>query len=71
MKERSGRSISIVDMYSKYPKQLKFLSPVMAKDNYTITVSVLGEHWYWKNKRGDLSGSKGVVVSFDKIVVKG
>lgn len=60
-----------VDMYSKFPvTQLRFLSPVLAKDNYTITVSVLGERWYWKNKRGDLSGSKGVVVSFDKIVVK-
>lgn len=61
-----------IDMYSKNPVlSLKFISPVLPKDNYTITVSVLGEHWYWKNKRGDLSGSKGVVVSFDKIVVKG
>jgi hypothetical protein len=60
-----------IDMYSKFPViSLKFVSPVLPKDEYTITVSVLGEHWYWKNKRGDLSGSKGVVVSFDKIVVK-
>jgi hypothetical protein len=60
-----------IDMYSKYPEStLKFVSPVLPKENYTITVTVLGEHWYWKNKRGEISGSKGVVVSFDKLAVK-
>jgi Glycosyl hydrolases family 43 len=61
---------SIVDMYSKYPTVLlKFLSPVLKKDTYTITVTVLGEKWWWKEKSGKLSGSKGNVVSVDRFVV--
>ncbi len=45
---------------------LKFLSPVLKKDTYIVTVTVLGERWWWKEK----SGSKGNVVSLDKIIVK-
>jgi hypothetical protein len=60
---------STVDMYSKYPTVLlKFLSPVLKKDNYTVTVTVLGERWWWKEKSGRLSGSKGNFVSVEKIV---
>jgi hypothetical protein len=62
---------SAIDMYSKYPTVLlKFLSPVFKKDRYTVTVTVLGERWWWKEKSGRLSGSKGDFVSVDKIVVK-
>jgi len=58
-----------VDMYSKYPTVvLKMLSPVFKKDDYTVTVTVLGERWWWKEKSGRLSGSKGDVVSVEKIV---
>jgi hypothetical protein len=61
---------SVVDMYSKYPTVLlKFLSPVLKKDNYTITINVLGEKWWWKEKSGKLSGSKGNIVSVDRFVV--
>jgi hypothetical protein len=61
---------SNIDMYSKYPRVLlKFLSPVFKKDTYTITVTVLGEKWWWKEKSGKLSGSKGNVVSVDRFVV--
>jgi hypothetical protein len=61
---------SSVDMYSKYPATLlKFLSPALKKDTYTVTVTVLGERWWWKEKSGRLSGSKGDVVSVEKIVV--
>jgi hypothetical protein len=67
-----GKAIlsSSVDMYSKYPAVLlKFLSPLLKKDSYTVTVTVAGESWWWKEKSGRLSGSKGNVVSVDRVVV--
>ena len=72
LKNSKGQTLisSNVDMYSKYPlSTLKFLSPVLPKDTYTLSVWVLGERWYWKNKRGDLSGSSGNFISVDKIIV--
>ncbi len=61
---------SIIDLYSKYPAELlKFVSPVMKKDDYTIMVTVLGEKWWWKEKSGRLSGSKGNYVSLSRIVM--
>lgn len=60
-----------IDFYSKYPAVLlKFLSPVLKKDTYTVTATVLGEKWWWKEKSGRLSGSKGDFVSIDRVVVK-
>jgi hypothetical protein len=57
-------------MYSKYPAELlKFLSPVFKKDTYTVTVTVLGERWWWKEKSGRLSGSKGDFISVERVVV--
>lgn len=62
---------AIVDMYCKYPvSALKFLSPVLPKDNYTITVSVTRERPNWSDKRKSDYGSTGYFVSLDKIVVK-
>ncbi|HEX7847486.1 MAG TPA: family 43 glycosylhydrolase [Chitinophagaceae bacterium] len=59
---------SSIDMYSKYPAiLLKFLSPVLKKDTYTVTVTVVGEKWWWKEKSGRLSGSKGNFVSVDRV----
>lgn len=59
-----------IDTYSKYPvSTLKFLSPILPKDDYTVKVLVLGENWYWVEKSGRRSGSKGFTVSLDKIVV--
>jgi hypothetical protein len=59
-----------IDFYSKYlAMPLKFMSPVMKKDNYTVTVKVLGEKWWWKEKSGRLSGSKGHYVSINSVVV--
>lgn len=73
IRNSKGKTVlsSAVDMYSKYPAVLlKFLSPVFKKDNYTIIVTVLGEKWWWKEKSGRLSGSKGSFISFEKIIVK-
>lgn len=61
---------SNVDFYSKYPElQLKFMSPLLKKDFYTVTVKVLGEKWWWKEKSGRLSGSKGHYISINNVVI--
>lgn len=72
IRNSKGKTVltSAVDMYSKYPTLLlKFLSPVFKKDTYTVTVTVLGERWWWKEKSGRLSGSKGEVVSLERVIV--
>jgi Glycosyl hydrolases family 43 len=72
IRSSKGKTIlsSYIDMYSKYPAVLlKFLSPVLKKDTYTVTVTVLGERWWWKEKSGRLSGSKGDFVSIEKVTV--
>ncbi len=72
LQNSKGKTIlsSAVDMYCKYPvATLKFLSPVLTKDSYTLTVSVLAENWYWVEKSGRRSGSTGFFVSIDKLVI--
>jgi hypothetical protein len=72
IRNSKGKAVltSSIDFYSKYPAVLlKFLSPVLKKDTYTVTVTVLGERWWWKEKSGRLSGSKGDFVSVEKIVI--
>lgn len=61
---------TIIDLYSKYPEaSLKFLSPLLPKDNYTITITVMGEHGNWWNKKGTKFGSTGNFVSLDRLVI--
>ena len=72
LQNKKGKSIlsSIVDMYCKYPTQtLKFLSPTLKKDSYTLIVTVMGEHGNWSDKRKNIYGSTGNFVSLDKIVI--
>ena len=57
-------------MYCKYPTQsLKFLTPILKKDNYSLTVTVIGEQGNWSDKRKNVYGSTGKFVSLDKIIV--
>jgi hypothetical protein len=68
-----GRAIlnSVVDMYCKYPVLgLKYITPVLAKGNYTLTVSVMVERPNWSDKRKNTYGSTGNFVSFNKAVIK-
>ncbi len=61
---------SMVDMYCKYPElSIKFLSPMLKKDNYTLIVSVMGEHGNWFDKKKNKYGSTGNFVSLDKVVI--
>lgn len=72
LRSSKGKTLltSIIDMYCKYPVQtLKFLSPVLPKGNYTLTVSVMGERGNWSDKRKSDYGSTGYVVSLDKVVI--
>lgn len=72
LQNSKGKTVvsSIIDMYCKYPiSSLKFLSPIFPKDHYTLTVMVMGERGNWSDKRKSLYGSKGNIVSLDKIVI--
>ncbi len=61
---------AIVDMYCKYPvSSLKFLSPVLSKDDYTLVVTVAGERPNWSDKRKTNYGSTGYFISLDKVVI--
>lgn len=60
-----------IDCYCNYPDySLRFLSPVLPGGNYLMTVTVEGAHGVWRNKRGDLFGSKGYEVCLGKIVIQ-
>lgn len=61
---------AIVDLYCKYPAtSLKYLSPLMDRGDYTLTVTVTGEHGNWTDKKKIIYGSTGNYVSLDKIVI--
>lgn len=73
IRNSKGKTVlnSSIDLYSKYPTVLlKFLSPKLKRDTYIVTVTVLGEKWWWKEKSGRLSGSRGHYISVNSIVVK-
>jgi len=73
IKNKKGKTIvsSTIDMYCKYTENsLKFLSPVLPKANYTLTVTVLGEHGNWYKKDGTGFGSTGNYVALDKVIFK-
>ncbi len=73
IKNKKGKTVlsSTIDMYCKYTENaLRFLSPVLPKGNYIITVSVLGEHGNWYKKDGTGFGSTGDFVTLDKIIIK-
>ncbi|KDN55738.1 family 43 glycosylhydrolase [Flavobacterium seoulense] len=73
IKNKKGKTIlsSTIDMYCKYTENsLKFLSPVLPKGNYNITVTVVGEHGNWYKKDGTGFGSTGNFVALDKVIIK-
>jgi hypothetical protein len=72
LQNSKGKTIvsSIIDMYCKYPiSALNFLSPLLPNDHYLFTVTVMGEKGNWSDKRKNLYGSTGYVISLDKIVI--
>ena len=72
LRDKKGQLLlsALVDMYCKYPiSSLEYITPVMRKGKYTLTVRVTGEHGNWSDKRKNLFGSTGNVVSLDKILI--
>ncbi|NWK94577.1 glycosyl hydrolase family 43 [Sphingobium lactosutens] len=62
---------STVDMYSQYlVSSAKFITPRLPRGTYTMNVSVVGDGWYWVNKKGERSGSKGHAISFERLEVR-
>ena len=60
----------IVDTYSKSAVSgLRFISPVLQQDNYTLTIAVMGERGNWSDKRKNNYGSTGNFISVEKIIV--
>lgn len=58
---------SIVDMYCKYPLPgLKFLTPVLPKDNYKLTVVAMGEQGTLSDKKNTNYGS---FIFLNKVIV--
>lgn len=59
---------TLVDFYSKYEySSQKFLSPVMKKDQYTMSLEVLGVHPQWSDKRKSDYGSTDDFVIIEDI----
>ena len=72
LRNKTGKLIfsGLADMYCKYPiASLKYISPVLKKDDYTLTLTVKGEHGNWSDKRKNMFGSTDNVVSLDKILI--
>ena len=62
---------STVDMYSQYPtSSLKFVTPQLPRGSYTLRAAVVGDGWYWTNKKGERSGSQGHAISFERLAVR-
>ena len=62
---------SIVDMYALVPNAaIKFTSPQLKEDTYTITITVMGERGNWSDKRKRSYGSKGFDVSLQQAFVR-
>ncbi len=60
---------SIIETYCLYTEaSLKFISPKLERGDYTLTVTVLGERFFWQAKNAAY-GSKGQFVSVQKILV--
>lgn len=59
---------TIVDFYSKYEySSLKFLSPLMEKDQYTLSIEVMGEHGVWTDKRKNIFGSTDNYIRIENV----
>jgi hypothetical protein len=73
LRDAKGKQLlaSVVDMYSKYPaSSVKFVTPLLPRGRYTLSAEVVGDGWYWTNKKGEKSGSKGHTISFERLAVR-
>ncbi|MXN90830.1 family 43 glycosylhydrolase [Flavobacterium sp. Sd200] len=71
--DSKGKAVAsaIVDAYSKYEvKSLLFLTPLLKKGNYILTVTVRGHHSKWSDKRKSNYGSTDDFISLHSIIIK-
>ncbi len=71
IKDRDGKIVltSIIETYCLYNEaSLKFLSPKLTPGDYTLTLTVLGERFFWKAKRATY-GSTDDYVSVQKVLI--
>lgn len=62
---------NLVDMYAKSPAStLVFLSPLLPKNEYTLTVKVAGERPNWSDKRKNDYGSTANNITIDQFLIK-
>ena len=60
---------NIVEVYCAYSESsMKYLSPVLEPGVYKLTITVLGEHFFWKAKTRDW-GSNGDYIAVDKFLI--
>ncbi|RYD91055.1 MAG: glycosyl hydrolase family 43, partial [Sphingobacteriales bacterium] len=70
--DANGKEVAsgLVDMYSKYRhKALMYLSPVLKNGAYTLTVSVMGFHGSWTDKKKVIYGSTGNYIAVNSIII--
>jgi len=71
IKGKSGESVvsTVMESYCLYPESsLKFLSPKLKRGDYTLTVTVLDQRFFWQAKTRTY-GSKGDYVSIQKVLI--
>ena len=71
IKDAKGEVVltTIVESYCLYNEaSLKFLSPRLKPGDYTLTVAVLGERFFWQAKRATY-GSTGDYVSVQRVLL--
>jgi len=61
---------NIIDLYAKVPAStLVYLSPVLPKGEYKLTLSTMGERPNWTDKSKTAYGSTGNFISLDKVII--
>lgn len=71
IKDANGNVVltSTIEFYCLYIEEsLKFLSPRLPRGSYTLTLTVLGERFFWAGKKASY-GSTGDYVSVQKLLV--
>ena len=61
---------NLIDFYSKVDDHgLRYVSPLLPHDQYTLVVECAGEHPHWSNKRGDYFGSREDWITVEEVRV--
>lgn len=73
LRDEHGEEVlaATVDMYSQYlVPSVKLVTPLLPRGTYTLSATVVGDGWYWVNKAGERSGSRGHAISFERLDVR-